>query len=76
MPDGLHSIAGSEAGASSARHDRLSAIAFVASSEFGVALRDGLVDWIPDLEVRRGGIRAAINALAYGVQSPHPHRRR
>lgn len=63
MPDGLQAASGPEAGVSLNRQERPSATAFVTNIEFGTALRDGLLEWLPDLEVRRGGIRAAINVL-------------
>lgn len=50
-----------------ARHDRPMALAFVVSAQAEAALRDGLAEWLPEMEVRRGGIRAAIAAQRSAV---------
>jgi len=50
--------------AASARHDRASLIAFVTEARSEEALRDGLTEATSeDLDIRRGGIRAAIAAM-------------
>jgi pilus assembly protein CpaE len=50
--------------AQAGRHDRPPLIAFVEDSSTETALREGLADVADtDLDIRRGGIRAAINAL-------------
>ncbi len=51
-------------GEAAARHDRSSLVAFVTESRSEEALRDGLTDSASgDLDIRRGGIRAAIAAM-------------
>ncbi len=51
-------------GASSGRHDRPGLIAFVEDGATEVALREGLSEVaFGDIDIRRGGIKAAINAL-------------
>ncbi len=53
-----------------ARNDRPSAMAFVSDGQCDAALRDGLGDLLPaPIELRRGGIRAAIAAQQ---KSPNP----
>lgn len=48
----------------SGRHDRPALIAFVEDSNTEVALREGLTEVaFGDLDIRRGGIKAAVNAL-------------
>ncbi len=48
----------------SGRHDRPALIAFVEDSTTEVALREGLTEVaFGDLDIRRGGIKAAVNAL-------------
>jgi len=50
--------------AGAGRHDRPPLIAFVEDSNTETALREGLADVADtDLDIRKGGIRAAINAL-------------
>ena len=44
------------------RHDRPAAAAFLADAAAETAVRDGLAGLLPGLEIRRGGIRAAITA--------------
>ncbi|HVC61991.1 MAG TPA: pilus assembly protein [Acetobacteraceae bacterium] len=52
------------------RNDRTSAIAFVTDAQCDAALRDGLGDVLPaPIELRRGGIRAAIAAQQ---KAPNP----
>ncbi len=51
-------------GLNSGRHDRPALIAFVEDSTSETALREGLSEVAPgELDIRRGGIKAAINAL-------------
>jgi pilus assembly protein CpaE len=52
------------------RNDRTSAVAFVADAQSDAPLRDGLGDVLPEpIELRRGGIRAAIAAQQ---KAPNP----
>jgi pilus assembly protein CpaE len=52
----------------SARHDRPPLIAFVNDAQAETAIRDGLADVLPDgLDIRRGGVRAAIAAMQKSV---------
>ena len=60
MPDGSLPIL-PETG-SLTRHDRPAATAFLADAAAEAAIRDALASLIPGLELRRGGIRAAIAA--------------
>jgi pilus assembly protein CpaE len=53
------------------RHDRSPLIAFITDSASEKALREGLADAVPvALDVRRGGIRAAITAMQK-IATPH-----
>ncbi|MBV8912809.1 MAG: hypothetical protein JOZ05_07210 [Acetobacteraceae bacterium] len=68
MPDGSNlKLAFDQAETGFTRHDRPTALAFVSSSHAETALRDGLSEWLPDMEVRRGGIRAAITSQRSAV---------
>lgn len=56
--------AGVENGLTNGRHDRPALIAFVEDGATETALREGLAEIaLGDLDARRGGIKAAINAL-------------
>ena len=68
MPDDGHHqsvlAAGEMHAGAASRHDRPSLIAFIADGRSEEALRDGLADFAPgDLDVRRGGVRAATTAM-------------
>lgn len=61
MPEGVNAVSELEANAWLSRYDRQSAIAFVTGAAAGAALREGLSEWLPEIEIRRGGgIREAI----------------
>lgn len=66
MPDGVVTAIrpGDIQGESAARHDRPSLVAFITEARSEEALRDGLTEVTKeDLDIRKGGIRAAIAAL-------------
>jgi pilus assembly protein CpaE len=69
MPDDgstktLHAAVEAMADAAASRHDRPSLVAFAADAHSEEALEDGLADLVPGkLDVRRGGVRAAIAAM-------------
>jgi pilus assembly protein CpaE len=66
MPDGVVTAIrpGDIQGESSARHDRPSLVAFITETRSEEALRDGLTEATKeDLDIRKGGIRAAIAAM-------------
>jgi pilus assembly protein CpaE len=68
MPDDLRMPLGATlAEASVTRHDRPAGLAFLGDAQSESALRDGLADLLPGLEIRRGGIRAAIAAQQKSV---------
>jgi pilus assembly protein CpaE len=63
MPNGLHTTTALEPYAGGfERHDRPDGVAFVGSGQAEAALHDGLAEWLPEMEIRRGGVRAAIAA--------------
>ena len=62
MPDGSQAVGALDHATGFTRHDRPGGLAFVSSGESEAALRDGLAEWLPDLEIRRGGVRAATAA--------------
>jgi pilus assembly protein CpaE len=67
VPDGIHPRNEAERPAlerRTGRHDRASLIAFVSDTASEEVLREGLAEAVPaELDVRRGGIRAAIAAM-------------
>lgn len=66
MPDGVITAIrpADAADGSAARHDRPSLVAFIADARSEEALRDGLTEaTAEDLDIRRGGVRAAIAAM-------------
>jgi pilus assembly protein CpaE len=68
MADGdtlvLHRTSGTDSAAGVGRHDRPALIAFVEDSGTETALREGLAEVaFGDLDVRKGGVKAAIAAL-------------
>jgi pilus assembly protein CpaE len=68
MPDDLRMPIGVTLDtASVTRHDRPAGLAFLADPQSEAALRDGLADLLPGLEIRRGGIRGAIAAQQKSV---------
>src|SRR5690242_8506864 len=62
MPDGSQVVDALGPATGFTRHDRPAGVAFVSSGEIEAALRDGLAERLPDLDIRRGGVRAAIAA--------------
>jgi pilus assembly protein CpaE len=60
----MQGVGGAAAEQGPGRHDRSPLIAFITDSTSEKALREGLADAVPvGLDVRRGGIRAAITAM-------------
>jgi len=64
-------IPGQAADETAVRHDRAAVLAFIGDAETEAALREGLVEAVPQgIEMRRGNLRAAIGALQ---KMPTPH---
>ena len=61
MPEGLNTFNDPDSSPPLSRYERQSAVAYVTNAAAGAALREGLAEWLPEIEVRRGnGIREAI----------------